>query len=111
MVKSSEFDFRLTSASVIKYVGTIAGIDDVDFITPTEIRHKLAATDAETSRLLEAFLVAFQESAVFTNLRVPAYSSRGLQQRVFLPDTRLPSDAPGVVHRTLEFTRHKVTGM
>src|ERR1700674_588051 len=61
MLKSSEFDFSFTSASVIKYVGTIAGIDDVDFITPTEVRHKLAATDPETYRVLEAVLIAFQE--------------------------------------------------
>jgi hypothetical protein len=70
MVKSSEFDFSFTSASVIKYVGTTASIDDVDFITPTEVRHKLAATDPETSRVLEAFLVAFQEWFEVTSLLV-----------------------------------------
>jgi|ERR1700680_4567431 len=70
MLKSSEFDFNFTSASVIKYVGTTAGIDDVDFITPTEIRHKLAATDPETSRVLEAFLVAFQEWFEVTSVLV-----------------------------------------
>ena len=70
MVKSSEFDFSFTSASVIKYVGATAGIDEVDFITPTEIRHKLAATDPETSRVLEAFLVAFQEWFEVTSVLV-----------------------------------------
>ena len=73
MVKSSEFDFSFTSASVIKYVGTVAGIDDVDFITPTEIRHKLAATDPETSRVLEAFLVAFQEWFEVTSVLVTGF--------------------------------------
>jgi hypothetical protein len=70
MLKSSEFDFSFTSASLIKYVGTSAGIDDVDFITPTEVRHKLAATDPETSRVLEAFLVAFQEWFEVTSVLV-----------------------------------------
>ena len=70
MLKSSEFDFSFTSASVIKKVGTTAGIDDVDFLTPTEVRHKLAATDPETSRVLEAFLVAFQEWFEVTSVLV-----------------------------------------
>ena len=70
MLKSSEFDFSFTSASVIKYVGTTAGIDDVDFITPTEVRHKLAATDPETSRVLEAFLVVFREWFEVTSVLV-----------------------------------------
>ena len=70
MAKSSEFDFNFTNASVIKYVGSSAGIDDVDFITPTEVRHKLAAADPETSRVLEAFLVAFQEWFEITSVLV-----------------------------------------
>jgi hypothetical protein len=57
---------------VIKKVGTTAGIDDVDFITPAEVRDKLAATDPETStsRVLEAFLVAFQEWFEVTSVLV-----------------------------------------
>ena len=61
MFESTEAGVTFVRMALIHKVGRSAGIADVDFMTPAEVRASLAKDDPLTSRLLEAFLTAFQE--------------------------------------------------
>src|SRR5947199_2560445 len=60
MFDTTEYGVAFTTMIVIRNTGNAAGIANTDFLTPAEIRAALTQRDPETSRLLEAFLVAFK---------------------------------------------------
>jgi hypothetical protein len=61
MFETTEYGAAFTTMLVIKKTGDFAGIANIVFLTPTEIRVALKHRDPETSLLLEAFLAAFEE--------------------------------------------------
>ena len=61
MFESTEAGATFTRMALIHKVGRAAGIADVDYMTPGEVRAALARDDPETSHLLEAFLDSFTE--------------------------------------------------
>ena len=68
MFEANEHGVAFTMNMVIKNTGNAAGIADIDFSTPAEIRAALLQYDPETSRRLEAFLEAYKEWFTVTTM-------------------------------------------
>ncbi len=90
MVESTEFGVGYTKVSLIRRVGIAAGITDIDFLTPAEIRRKLGVVDPETSGLLEAFLNVFDRWFLYTRM---------IERRITSHDAQLEAERTAAVER------------